>query len=1687
MLFHSNLESMIRNRCYIIFLLVFAALRSIGQPYGNEWIDQNQRYFKLNIGENGIYRMSRADLANFGFPVGSVDPRKIQLFHLGQEVAINIEGQLDGIFDPSDYLEFYGEKADGSTDTPLYITPDAQPHTYYNIFSDSSAYFLTYKLNLETGLRINDFSENNIGSLPAENYHIDERLALFTNSYYEGQSYGSSNKILLPTYDVGEGWTGTFVGLGGSIDNTISGLTNQVQDDINPSIDVLLVGGNNNGHNVTVFVGPNAGALREIATAAFNADENYLVSEEIAWSDISASGDLLVRATINGVGGAADRVAVSYIQVKYSSAYDMTALTSSEFVMKSNGSGKSYIEVANAPSGILLYDITDTSDPIEIGINESGGSFNAVINNTGTQRTLFAQSGQKSISTLQEISFNNFTPANFNFLMVSHLGLRGNTSSGMGDQVSAYKTYRESAAGGGHNVLDIDIAVIFNQFNYGNPSPLAIKRFCEYVYDNGTAEFLFLIGKASNVQANYYRQDPLSPVSRHFIPTYGYPGADVPFSEGFDGGTGYGTIATGRINASEPDHIEAYLNKVIEEEAIPFNTLRQKNLVHLSGGNTEAELNAFRVYIDGFASKADGQLLGGESTQLSKNNNNAVELINISDEINAGVMMVTFFGHSSGSVTDIEIGPVSDPAFGYSNKGKYPVFMVNGCLAGDFFSENESFGVDWILTPNLGALGFMAHSHVGFSTNLRRYTNLFYDIAFTDPNFISKTVGEIKKETSIRYINTFGTSESSVSQVQLINLQGDPAVKVFGPDKPDFDINEAYLQAGTFDGEQLLASVDSFYLEMNIRNFGIYSDQNFDIAVTRTLPDGRTQVYGPDLFNQILREDTIRFTINNDISNPEGLNTFLIELDPIGNIEEMDEANNTASIDVFLSSGSTINLFPFNLSVQSASTQDFFFQSTNLLVGQRSFDIQIDTTTTFGSPYLISQSVSNNLIGKLSVDLEANGTIPDGKVFHWRTRFTDPLPSEGDEWVTSSFVLNKGLGEGWSQTNAAQFSDAITDGLTLNPTTGVWSFLTSQLQLEVQNYGSNHATSDYEDTEVLLDNRNYFQTNSHLDAGCRNNTINFMALKRQSTVPFKPVATPGFDENNPLVCGLVPQVIYNYTESDLPGIYGPEVLIDNIDNGDHVLIFSLGSVNYSTWTSDFKDDLESLGFNRTIIDNLNDDEPVIMLGAKSAAANSSLIIQASAIPENEQQLNLDETVTGSFDSGEISSGLVGPALSWSQMTADIVPSANAGQDAKVLTVYGVRQDKTEQLLFQSITADQFDISSIDATVYPYLRLQLEVTDNVQQTPHQIQSWRVDYETPPEGTLLINNQQGIASAIEVQEGQSVSNSYTYWNYSKKDFQDSIKIKYDLLNIGSSVRLMDSLNLIALAGGDSVQFTLDFITMGNQGLNDLILSANENYPNEAYSFNNSARFSDYLLVRPDETNPLVDVSFDGLQIMNGDIVSPTPSIEVYVTDDNSFLLLEDTTGINIYLKQPCEDCDFERVSFSNPLVQWTPATSEEDFKAVFTPERLEDGLYGFRVLANDASGNSSGLKPYEITFEVVNESTITNFYPYPNPFSSSTRFVFTLTGSEFPEDIKIQILTVTGRVVKEIFMDELGPLNIGNNKTDYAWDGKDNYGDQLANGVYLYRVLIKNPGENFQHRETSADRGFKNGFGKMYLLR
>ena len=108
-------------------------------------------------------------------------------------------------------------------------------------------------------------------------------------------------------------------------------------------------------------------------------------------------------------------------------------------------------------------------------------------------------------------------------------------------------------------------------------------------------------------------------------------------------------------------------------------------------------------------------------------------------------------------------------------------------------------------------------------------------------------------------------------------------------------------------------------------------------------------------------------------------------------------------------------------------------------------------------------------------------------------------------------------------------------------------------------------------------------------------------------------------------------------------------------------------------------------------------------------------------------------------------------------------------------------------------------------------------------------------------------------------------------------------------------------------------------------------------------------------------------------------------------------------------------------------------------------------------------------------------------YPNPFSTSTRFVFTLTGSILPEVFRIQVFTTSGKLVRDLDLLSAGQIRIGRNVSELRWDGTDEYGDRLANGVYLFRVISKIDGEDIEQRTSEVDQYFRKGFGKMVLIR
>ena len=398
-----------------------------------------------------------------------------------------------------------------------------------------------------------------------------------------------------------------------------------------------------------------------------------------------------------------------------------------------------------------------------------------------------------------------------------------------------------------------------------------------------------------------------------------------------------------------------------------------------------------------------------------------------------------------------------------------------------------------------------------------------------------------------------------------------------------------------------------------------------------------------------------------------------------------------------------------------------------------------------------------------------------------------------------------------------------------------------------------------------------------------------------------------------------------------------------------------------------------------------------------------------------------------------------------------------------------------------------------------MKLAATYSDISTQTPAQMDFWHVLYTPIPEAAIDASmGYTWLPNMDTLQEGQEGSFAVDIANISDVDM-DSLLVEYYIVDENQQIHPISYPRSDSLLINGVLRDTISFDTKGLIGTNYFCvdvnpyidLSLNLTDQPEQTHINNILQIP--FSVSAENINPILDVTFNGIHILNNDIVAPTNEILITLNDENPYLILDsdsDTSLFGIYITDP--DGIQSRVPFvdgtGNTVMQWIPGDENQNkFKIIYPAYFEKSGVYSILVQGEDKSGNLSGDFDYKVDFEVIHESMITQLMNYPNPFSTSTRFVFTLTGDRIPDDVLIQIMTISGRVVREINESELGPIQIGRNISEFAWDGRDHFGDQLANGVYLYRVKAKIDGVDINLLESGADKYFHKGLGKMYLLR
>ena len=148
----------------------------------------------------------------------------------------------------------------------------------------------------------------------------------------------------------------------------------------------------------------------------------------------------------------------------------------------------------------------------------------------------------------------------------------------------------------------------------------------------------------------------------------------------------------------------------------------------------------------------------------------------------------------------------------------------------------------------------------------------------------------------------------------------------------------------------------------------------------------------------------------------------------------------------------------------------------------------------------------------------------------------------------------------------------------------------------------------------------------------------------------------------------------------------------------------------------------------------------------------------------------------------------------------------------------------------------------------------------------------------------------------------------------------------------------------------------------------------------------------------------------------------------------------------------ELDLDSIGFT-----FTPSTREQPATLRFQPS-LAEGIHYFGFNAEDAKRTPvyDNIEDSEVRLRVSAQHRIDELYNYPNPFTDGTMFTFLLTGLEPPQEMEIKVYTVAGRLIRKLSYPP-SAMRIGYNAL--KWDGRDEDGDELANGVYFYKVIAR----------------------------
>jgi hypothetical protein len=425
--------------------------------------------------------------------------------------------------------------------------------------------------------------------------------------------------------------------------------------------------------------------------------------------------------------------------------------------------------------------------------------------------------------------------------------------------------------------------------------------------------------------------------------------------------------------------------------------------------------------------------------------------------------------------------------------------------------------------------------------------------------------------------------------------------------------------------------------------------------------------------------------------------------------------------------------------------------------------------------------------------------------------------------------------------------------------------------------------------------------------------------------------------------------------------------LNSIPDGAFVAVRLVLDGPYNVFASDWAKDSAAYGNNNSLYHRLKT-SGFADIDSFNRARTWAFVYKkgdANFTPVSEFSQDLFDRVTLSVDAitpgtkGTIVSPKFGPAKSWSKVVWNGY-SEEVGHDVPTVDVIGVRANNVETVLFTLDNATRdFNISTVNAAQFPFIKLRLNNKDTAKATPFQLTSWRVDYDPVAEGGLAPNLHLRISD-----NNNGVTGSPDTLRFSI-GFKNVSKVNFEPLNV--RLVLTDTLTGVsrtyvlpqtrALPAGDTLHIPVNINAADLSGIYNVYLQVNpNNLTTEQQSFNNF--FYRYISINNARLLPVTLLDFNA--ILQGADVRTTWSItdEINVKD---YVVEHSTNGTS-----------FRAVGALN-------ATNGQGVKNyTFVHPNAPEGKNFYRLIITDKDG-SSKLSPVRLI--TIGKGLTVNVYPNP----------------------------------------------------------------------------------------------------------